>query len=89
MIFCDAGLYYSNRLRDNARNSAGPPATIRCESRQARKGATVATDSCAGVWLAGPYIFDKILLFDKVLQELEKAASGNTERLFRSTNVSV
>ena len=30
---------------------SGPPATIRCEPRQARKGATVAADSCAGVWL--------------------------------------
>ena len=28
----------------------GPPATIGCEPRQARKGATVAADSGAGVW---------------------------------------
>jgi len=26
---------------------------IGCEPRQARKGATVTADSCAGVWLAG------------------------------------
>ena len=32
----------------------GPPATIVCESRQVRKEATVANDSGAGVWLAGP-----------------------------------
>jgi len=31
--------------------SAGPLATIRREPRQARKGATVVADSCAGVWL--------------------------------------
>ena len=30
----------------------GPPATISCEPRQARKGAAAATDSGAGVWLA-------------------------------------
>ena len=29
----------------------GPPATISCELRQARKGATVAVTSGAGVWL--------------------------------------
>ncbi len=29
----------------------GPLATIRCKPRQARKGATVAADSCAGMWL--------------------------------------
>ncbi len=26
---------------------------IHCELRQARKGATVAIDSCAGMWLVG------------------------------------
>lgn len=31
----------------------GPLATISYEPRQARKGATVVVDSCAGVWLAG------------------------------------
>ena len=31
----------------------GPPAMISGELRPARKGAAVATDSCAGVWLAG------------------------------------
>jgi hypothetical protein len=30
----------------------GSSATIGCEPRQARKGAAVATDSGAGVWLA-------------------------------------
>ncbi len=30
----------------------GPSATIRCKPRQVRKGATVAADSCAGMWLA-------------------------------------
>jgi DNA polymerase III subunit gamma/tau len=30
----------------------GPPATIRCKPRQVRKEATVAADSCAGMWLA-------------------------------------
>ncbi len=30
----------------------GPLATISCEPRQARKGATVTVDSGAGVWLA-------------------------------------
>ncbi len=29
----------------------GPLATINCEPRQARKGATAAVDSGAGVWL--------------------------------------
>jgi len=33
--------------------SVGPPATIRCELRQAWKGAAAAADSGAGVWLAG------------------------------------
>lgn len=32
----------------------GSPATIVCESRQGRKAATVANDSGAGMWLAGP-----------------------------------
>ena len=32
---------------------AGPRAMIRRKPRQARKGATVAADSCAVVWLAG------------------------------------
>ncbi len=33
---------------------AGSPAMIRCEPRQARKGAAAAADSCAGVKLARP-----------------------------------
>ena len=32
--------------------SVGPSAMISCKPRQARKGATVAVVSCAGVWLA-------------------------------------
>jgi len=32
-------------------NCVGPLATIRCQPRQARKGATVAADSCAEMWL--------------------------------------
>ena len=32
---------------------AGPPATINCEPRQARKGAAATMDSGAGVWRAG------------------------------------
>ena len=31
----------------------GPPAMISREPGQARKGATVAVTSCAGVWLVG------------------------------------
>ena len=30
---------------------AGPLAMINCQPRQARKGATVAVTSCAGMWL--------------------------------------
>jgi len=33
--------------------SIGPSAMIHCKFRQAWKGATVAVDSCAGVWLVG------------------------------------
>jgi len=32
----------------------GPPATLNCEPRQARKGATVVVAACAGMWLLGP-----------------------------------
>ncbi len=32
-------------------DSIGPLATIGCKLRQARKGATVAIDSCAEMWL--------------------------------------
>ena len=31
----------------------GPPAMKPCKPRQARKGATVAESSCAGMWLTG------------------------------------
>ena len=34
--------------------ASGPPATINYELRQARKGATVVVDLCAGVWLEVP-----------------------------------
>ncbi len=34
--------------------ASGPPATISYELRQARKGATVVVDLCAGVWLEVP-----------------------------------
>jgi hypothetical protein len=34
--------------------ASGPPATINDELRQARKGATVVMDLCAGVWLEVP-----------------------------------
>ena len=42
----------------------GPSATIDSELRQARKGATVIIDSCAGVWLFGlpPFLFVTLLL---------------------------
>ena len=43
-LFGNAAKYYGCRV--------GPLATIRCKPRQARKGATVAADSCAGMWLA-------------------------------------
>ena len=38
-----AGVYNGYRV--------GPLAMIRCKPRQARKGAAVAADSCAGMWL--------------------------------------
>ncbi len=42
----------------------GPPAMIRCEPRQARKGATVAVSSCAGMWLVrAPPFLDLSRLF--------------------------
>ena len=41
----------------------GPLATIDSELRQARKGATVIIDSCAGVWLFGspPLSADRVV----------------------------
>jgi hypothetical protein len=44
---------YNTRLHQNLFMVActGPPATISCEPRQARKGAAAAVDSGAGVWL--------------------------------------
>ena len=44
---------FCTRLRFFMVTPAGPLAMISCEPRQARKGATVAVTSCAGVWLAG------------------------------------
>ena len=43
------------RMIENSYNGGpiGPPAMINCELRQARKGATVTIDSCAGMWLVG------------------------------------
>lgn len=42
----------------------GPPAMISREPGQARKGATVAVTSCAGVWLVGlASIFPLLFLF--------------------------
>jgi DNA polymerase-3 subunit gamma/tau len=41
----------SQPLRLNYGNRIGPLATIRCKPRQVRKEATVAADSCAGMWL--------------------------------------
>ncbi len=46
--------------------ASGPPATINYELRQARKGATVVVDLCAGVWLEVPpppfYIIQLLLI---------------------------
>jgi hypothetical protein len=39
---------------------AGPLATICCKPRQAWKGAAVATDSCAGVWLVRAAAINKL-----------------------------
>lgn len=47
-----AGLRDWRRNKSSMVSRVGPLATIPCKPRQARKGATVATDSCAGVWLA-------------------------------------
>ncbi|GAB3100296.1 hypothetical protein GCM10027217_19460 [Pseudomaricurvus hydrocarbonicus] len=41
----------NNRRRFAMVALSGPLAMISCELRQARKGATVAVSSCAGVWL--------------------------------------
>jgi len=49
----------------------GPLATMSREPRQARKGATVAAKSCAGVWLIG----DTTLTFPAVLALLLFPAS--------------
>ena len=45
----------------------GPPAMNNCKLRQARKGATVAVNSCAGVWLAGNVTSSQNLSFDKFI----------------------
>ena len=46
------------------RSCIGSSATISCEPRQARKGATVVMDSGAGVWLMQVLIFQ---YFDPLL----------------------
>ncbi len=43
--------------------ASGPPATINDELRQARKGATVVMDLCAGVWLEVPPPLSFSILF--------------------------
>ncbi|GEK51064.1 hypothetical protein HVE01_17850 [Vreelandella venusta] len=40
----------------------GPPATLNCKPRQARKGATVVVAACAGMWLLGLPPFLVLLL---------------------------
>ena len=40
----------------------GPPATIRCEPRQTRKGAAAATDSGAGERWAGVAIIPSVII---------------------------
>ena len=42
-----------NLQADFCGDPGGPLAAIGSEPRQARKGATVITNSCAGVWLSG------------------------------------
>jgi DNA polymerase-3 subunit gamma/tau len=61
-LFPDNGQPLASQAKHNG-GRAGPPATIRCEPRQIRKGATVAADSCAGMWLVRlppikPYPFE-------------------------------
>ena len=50
--------------RANYGGPIGPPAMINCELRQARKGATVAIDSCAGMWLVGlpPFFYSPLVI---------------------------
>jgi len=54
-------------LRQSEQNvmvaSMGPLATIDGKFRQAWKGATVAIDSCAGVWLVGVHHQFSLFLF--------------------------
>ena len=47
-----AGTYHVTSSPESMGACVGPPATIRCKPRQARKGAAVAADLGAGVWLA-------------------------------------
>jgi hypothetical protein len=50
MLFPDNAGSLASTVNCNG-DRVGPLATIRCKPRQARKGATVAADSCAGMWL--------------------------------------
>jgi len=72
----------------------GPLATISCEPRQARKGATVAVTSCAGVWLAGeatrfPTLFPlsdtRACMPSAVLMPSKLVCSGLRERTQKCT----
>ena len=46
----------------------GPLAMILCQPRQARKGAAVAADSCAGVWLAQLAALDLMQVFVAIIE---------------------
>ncbi len=59
LVKCD-GMRHSTPRRDGG--SVGPLALLDREPRQARKGATVAIDAGAGVWLAGPPPFSNKIL---------------------------
>ena len=54
----NSSLIIREHLAENVmEDPVGPLAMVSCESRQARKGATVAVKPCAGVWLAGDFAF--------------------------------
>ncbi len=50
MLFLDNAASLANTANCNG-DCIGSLATIRCKPRQVRKGATVAADSCAEMWL--------------------------------------
>ena len=54
----------------------GPLATISCELRQARKGATVTVDSGAGVWLALA-----ASIFVQIVMPMPQGLAGHLHRL--------